>query len=102
MAEASTEHEEEGGEHHERDHIAPLMLIQSRRDKLPDLVEDGRTGEKQSDDKGDLELSEECFSQAGANQRRRARLHLLQGLGEKSEEIFGKSVSRDEGQGNRN
>src|SRR5215813_4710426 len=97
MAEASAEYKEERREHHERDHITPLMFVQSRCDKLPELIEDRRTGEKQSSDKGDLELSEERLGQAGANQRRRARGHLLQRLGEKSEEVLGKSVSRDEG-----
>src|SRR6266849_3997334 len=101
MAKPRAEHKEEGGEQHERDHIAPLVFVQSRRDKLPDLIEDGRTSQEQRGDEGDFELSEERFGQAQADQRRRTWCDLLQRLGEKSEEIIGKSVSRDEGESDR-
>src|SRR5581483_4797874 len=95
VAKTRTEKKKDTGKQHKRNHIAFLVLVQPRRDELPELIENYRARGKNRGDKRDFEFGEKGFCWSEADDRRRVG-QLLQRPQEECEERRDEGVDRHE------
>ena len=79
VAEGGADDEEDGGEEDERPRVALFLVVQTRSDEHPRLIEQHRAGEEDRGDEGDLQLGEERLGDAGADELDRPGLSASSG-----------------------
>src|SRR5208282_56312 len=86
-AEVAARDEKKRGGNYEWTRHPAFALQQSRRDELPDFVEDRRTRDEEPGDERHLDLGEERLAHAGADEQHLAVRNLADGPGKRGENL---------------